>query len=163
MASAAEKRPKRNGPPVPWRSRQLCHSDWMRSISSETSMGQVRGAKTLRTFIDRCWRSAGKPERISAHTDRAVACATASAGQPRVPGCVSARYSRMARESQTRVSPSTSTGTFPDGEYLSRRSFELARYKGMRTSSKAIPFCFMNNHGRKDRSEEHTSELQSRG
>src|SRR5467141_3058869 len=129
MASAAEKRPKRNGPPVPWRSRQLCQSDWMRSISPPTSAGQVRGAKTLRTFIDRFWRSAGKPE------------------------CVSARYSRIASESQIRVSPSTNTGTFPDGEYLSRRSFELAWYKGMRTSSKAIAFCFRNSHGRRDQEE----------
>src|SRR5216683_2836191 len=73
MASAAEKRPKRSGPSAPWRSRQLCQSDWMRSISSSTSAGQVRGAKTLRTFMERFWRSAGKPECISAQTDRAVA------------------------------------------------------------------------------------------
>src|SRR5216683_5768056 len=152
MASAAEKRPKRNGPSAPWRS-QLCQSDWMRSISSMTSAGQVRGAKTLRTFIDRFWRSAGKPECISAQTDRAVARATDSAGQPRVPGCASARYSRIASESQTRVSPSISTGTFPDCEYLSSRSFESAWYKGMQTSSKAIAFCFMNNHGRSDQEE----------
>src|SRR6266850_2438048 len=81
MASAAEKRPKRNGPPVPWRSRQLCQSDWMRSISSLTSAGQVRRAKALRTFIDRFWRSAGKPECISAHTDRAVARARKNAAE----------------------------------------------------------------------------------
>src|SRR5437660_535047 len=153
MASAAEKWPKRNCPPVPWRSRQLCQSDWMRSISSETSAPQARGAKTLRTFIDRFWRSAGKPECISAHTDRAVARATMSAGHPRAPGCVSARYSRIASESQMRVSPSTSTGTFPDGEYLSTRSVELAWHGGMQTSSKAIAFCFMNNHGRRDQEE----------
>src|SRR6266849_10486518 len=153
MASAAEKRPKRNGPPAPWRSRQLCHRDWMRSISSSTSAGQVRGAKTLRTFIDRFWRSAGKPECISAQTDRAVDRATESAGQPRVPGCASARYSRIASESQTRVSPSISTGTFPDGEYVSIRCLEVAWYKGTRTSSKVIPLCFMNNHGRSDQEE----------
>ncbi len=153
IASAAQKRPKRNGPPVPWRWRQLCHSDSMRSISAPTSAGQVRGAKTLRTFIDRFWRSAGKPECISAQTDRAVARATESAGQPRVPGCASARYSRIASESQTHVSPSISTGTFPEGEYLSSRSFELAWYRGTQTSSKAIPFCFMNSHGRRDHEE----------
>src|SRR6266704_3389532 len=153
IASAAQKRPKRNGPPVPWRWRQLCHSDSMRSISASTSAGQVRGAKTLRTFIDRFWRSAGKPECISAQTYRAVARAPGSGGQPRVAGCVSARYSRIARESQTQVSPSISTGTFPDGEYLSSRSFEIAWYKGTRTSSKVIAFCFMNNHGRRDQEE----------
>src|SRR3989440_12009465 len=153
MASAAEKRPKRNGPPAPWRSRQLCHRDWMRSISAPTSAGQVRGAKTLRTFIDRFWRSAGKPECISAHADRAVARATVSAGHPRVPGCVSARYSRIASESQMRISPSTSTGTFPDGEYLSTRSLEPAWYREMQTSSNAIAFCFMNSQGRRDQEE----------
>src|SRR6266571_5286289 len=153
MASAAEKRPKRNGSLVPWRSRQLCQSDWMRSISSPTSAGQARGAKTLRTFIDRFWRNAGKPECISAQTDRAVARATASAGHPRTLGCVSARYSRIASESQTQVSPSISTGTFPDGEYLSSRSLEPAWYKRTRTAAKAIACRSMNNHGRRDQEE----------
>jgi len=122
-------------------------------LDAPTSAGQARGAKTLRTFIDRFWRNAGKPECISAQTDRAVARATGSAGHPWTPGCASARYSRIASESQTQVSPSISTGTFPDGEYLSSRSLEPAWYKGMRTSSKVIAFCFMNNHGRSDQEE----------
>ena len=58
------------------------------------------------------------PECISAETQRASARACRSAGQMPSSGCVSARYSRMARLSQIAKSPSSSSGTMPEGLYL---------------------------------------------
>jgi hypothetical protein len=61
-------------------------------------------------MLRRCW----KPLCISAAAERAQARALPSFGQTM--SWRSARYSTMARESHTAVSPSTSSGTLPVGE-----------------------------------------------
>ena len=65
------------------------------------------------------------PECISAHTDRAQARATGSAGH--MPGCRSARYSAIASESQTTVAPSCRQGTRAVGENAQVRGVGRSR------------------------------------
>ena len=60
------------------------------------------------------FRRCPNPECISAQAERANARATGSSGH--MPGCRSARYSAIASESQTTVSPSCRQGTRADGE-----------------------------------------------
>jgi hypothetical protein len=64
--------------------------------------------------IDISLRRCPKLECISAHAERANARAIGSSGH--MPGCRSARYSAIASESQTTVSPSCRQGTRADGE-----------------------------------------------
>ena len=62
-------------------------------------------------------------------------------------------YSQIASESQIASSPLRSTGTRPLGPYLSMFSRVLGVSSGIRISSKAMPWCFMNSQGRSDQEE----------
>ena len=65
--------------------------------------------------IDRCVRSAAKPECISAATERARARRPTSAGHRLPPAYCSLTYSQMAIESHTASAPSIRQGTRPLG------------------------------------------------
>ena len=83
-------------------------------MSRSSAADQGRTSTRSRMHIVISLRSAENPECISAHTDRAQARVTGSAGH--MPGCRSARYSAMASESQTTVAPSCRHGTRAVGE-----------------------------------------------
>ena len=102
-------------------------------------------------FMHMCWRRWGKPECISAEIERARARSAASAGHSA--GLRSARYSRMASESQTCRSPSTRQGTLPAGEYRSSSRLDSGRYSGMRSSRNSMPSAFIASHARSDQDE----------
>ena len=72
-------------------------------------------------FIGMSRRMATNPECISALMARASARIFRSDGHKE--GEISARYSPIARESQTTVSPSTRQGTLPLGEYFKISAF----------------------------------------
>jgi hypothetical protein len=98
-------------------------------------------------FIVQWWRSAWKPECISAAAQRANARAAASAGH--TPACRSPTYSVMPSESQTVVAPSTRQGTLPVGE----NALKASPPKGTSRSWKGIPSSRMSTHGRSDHDE----------
>ena len=126
-----------------------------RAVSASDSGVRPRPGRLRRTFMLMWVRSWAKPECISADTERASARAARSCGQS--PGCDSARYSRMASESQTRSSPpapgSTRQGTLPAGLNARMRCRDSGWYSGMRTSSKAMPATFIAIQGRRDHEE----------
>ncbi len=68
-----------------------------------------------RKFIGMSSRSAAKPACISAQTERAKARASRASGHSPASGKSSARYSTIARVSQTVRSPCSRTGTLPAG------------------------------------------------
>ncbi len=98
-------------------------------------------------------RSEAKPECISAAVERAQARTARSAGQ--TPGCRSARYSAIASESHTTVSPSCRQGTLPLGEKVRNVAWVSARssVKGVRCSRKGMPSAFISTQGRSDHEE----------
>jgi hypothetical protein len=67
-------------------------------------------------FIGSSWRKAAKPECISAASERARARAARGLGHIGLSGKSSARYSIIASESQTTISPSCKEGHLPAGE-----------------------------------------------
>ena len=83
-------------------------------MSRSSPADQGRTSTRSRMHIVISSRRAENPECISAHTDRAQARVTASAGH--MPGCRSARYSAIASVSQTTVVPSCRHGTRAVGE-----------------------------------------------
>ena len=68
-------------------------------------------------------------------------------------GNFSARYSRIASDSQTRVSPSISTGTLPAPLKAVSRALKSGASSGITVSSNAIRATFMASHGRNDQDE----------
>src|SRR5947208_2498531 len=98
-----------------------------------------------------CSRRFVKPECISADSDLAWARSAGCDGHNL--GFLSARYSRMARESHTVVEPSISTGTLPAGEAFRISAFVSGAWSGMRRSSKGNPNTFIAIHGRSDQDE----------
>jgi len=102
-------------------------------------------------LIEQRLRSSLNPECISAAALRAQARASGSAGQ--IPGCRSARYSAMASESQTTVSPSMRHGTLPLGHSFRKLSQRDASPKRSKRSVNSIPRSRMSTHGRSDHDE----------
>ena len=98
-------------------------------------------------------RRCENPAWISAQIERARARAARSDGQTPRSGSFSARYSAIARLSQTTTSPSISTGTLPTGEY--RRTFALnaGSLKLSFSSSKGISRWLRSSQGRSDHDE----------
>jgi hypothetical protein len=88
----------------------------MRSISALAADEGVTPERRPRTFIGISVRTDAKPECISALTERAMARAVGSCGQPLAFGKRSATYSQIASESQIVVAPSINAGTRPEGE-----------------------------------------------
>jgi hypothetical protein len=99
------------------------------------------------------FRKAEKLECISALTDLAVALATGSSGHAWHWGNISARYSSMARESQTMSSPFKSTGTLPPEKYGSSWVDVFSVHSKIGSSLNGIPACFMRIHGLSDQDE----------
>ena len=104
-------------------------------------------------FIGQARRSAVKSACISDEMVRAWARAAASSGQSLAAGNVSARYSRIASDSQTWTSPWTSVGTLPVPEIFAMRDLKSSALSEITTSSKAMPATFMAIHGRNDHDE----------
>src|SRR3979490_2936297 len=97
------------------------------------------------------FRMLEKLECISAAALRAQGRASASDGQ--TPELPSARYSTIARESQTTAGPSTRQGTFPVGEN-ERKPCELPPCpNGTSSSWNGMPSSCMRTHGRNDQDE----------
>src|SRR5690348_12987310 len=102
-------------------------------------------------FIEHCERKALKPECISAAAQRANARAFACEGHAR--GCRSARYSVIASESQTVVSPSTRHGTLPFGEKSRNAPQFEPGANGTSFSSNGMSSSRIRIHGRNDHDE----------
>src|SRR5215207_5998410 len=102
---------------------------------------------------------AEKPACISEAIERAMARAARSLGQIACSGCFSARYSMIASDSHTAMSPSTSAGTLPAGLYLRTSRFHsgesIGSVKGISTSSNGMPKCFIRIQGLSDQDEWH--------
>eukprot|EP00966_Prymnesium_polylepis_P298233 6891450-Prymnesium_polylepis.2 len=80
MQSAIEKRPKRKGPPPPYKLRHSSQIWTILSTSEMTAESKCSRGECIRTFIGMAERSAAKPECISATTARARARAAGSDG-----------------------------------------------------------------------------------
>src|SRR5262249_42436463 len=104
-------------------------------------------------FIGMCRRSGKKPACISLHITRAIARATLSAGQRPTRGNFSARYSRIASDSQTHTSPSISTGTLPVPDTEPTTCLKLGSSSEITVSSNGILTTFIAIHGRIDHEE----------
>ena len=104
-------------------------------------------------FIGNCWRKGGNrhafPQRLRARWR----ARPASRGHNPAAGNFSARYSRIASESQTCVSPSIRTGTLPAPLMASSRFLKSGALSEISVSSNAIPATFIANHGRNDHDE----------
>jgi hypothetical protein len=98
-------------------------------------------------------RSAAKPECISAETERAFALNARSVGHSFAAGAISARYSQMASESQTRTAPSVSAGTRPDGECGAIFAFVSGSSSVILISWNGMFATFAASHGRRDQDE----------
>src|ERR1044071_7015952 len=79
---------------------------------------------------------------------RASALAALSAGQSPAFGNFSARYSRIARDSHTRTSPSIRVGTLPVPDTGPRTSLKLGALSEITVSSNGIFATFIAIHGR---------------
>jgi hypothetical protein len=66
---------------------------------------------------------------------------------------VSAKYSRIASDSHTAVSPSISTGTRPAPLTAVTRDLKSGASSEMTVSAKAMPATFIASHGRNDQEE----------
>ena len=73
--------------------------------------------------------------------------------QTALAGNFSARYSRIASDSQTCTSPSISTGTLPVPETGATRALKSGGVERDHLSSKAMPATFIAIHGRIDHDE----------
>ena len=104
-------------------------------------------------FIGQARRSGTKPACISDEIARACARAAGSAGQSCAAGKRSARYSRIASDSQTWMPLSSSAGTLPVPEIFDTRGLKSAASSEITTSSKAMPATFMAIQGRNDHDE----------
>src|SRR5262249_49797344 len=104
-------------------------------------------------FIGICRRNGTKPACISLDTARATARAPLSAGHNPAFGNFSARYSRIASDSQTRTSPSIRTGTLPVPDSGPTTCLKLGASSEMTVSANAIFAAFMAIHGRIDQDE----------
>src|SRR5262249_12707122 len=104
-------------------------------------------------FIGMCRRSGKKPACISLHITRAIARATLSAGQRPTRGNFSARYSRIASDSQTHTSPSISTGTLPVPDTEPTTCLKLGSSSEITVSSNGILTTFIAIPGRIDHEE----------
>ncbi|MNL03908.1 hypothetical protein D3C87_1244570 [compost metagenome] len=125
----------------------------MRSTSRCTATFQPQPGSTAVTFIGSWLRTLAKPECISAQTERASARAAGSAGQRAFSGKRSARYSEIDRESQTVMSPSTSVGTLPAGEYWAICAAKPGVPSRTGISSNAMPAWRSSSQGRSDQDE----------
>ena len=104
-------------------------------------------------FIGQARRSGTKPACISDEIARARARAAGSAGHSRAAGNRSARYSRIASDSQTWMPLSSSAGTLPVPEIFDTRDLKSGASSEITTSSKAMPATFMAIQGRNDHDE----------
>ena len=123
------------------------------ATAASASASSVAGRPSRRRFIGRLRRSAEKPECISADSERASARAAGSRGQIARSGCVSARCSTTASESQTTKAPSCSTGTFPAGLWRRISACAWGASSGITISSKGIAKARISSHGRIDQDE----------
>src|SRR5579859_5933058 len=103
--------------------------------------------------MGRLLRSSAKPACISLLTALAWARAAASFGQSWASGKASAKYSQIARDSQTSILPWRRNGTLPEGECF--RIFALLSFwsRTTRDSSKGLPVCFRASQGLRDQEE----------
>src|SRR6185295_15986803 len=148
MASAAENRPNRNGPPEPCLARQSCQMATMRRTSAATGLSSRPFGLRPRNSMGQCSRSAWNPECISAETLRASARAAAALGHRA--GWSSASSSMIARLSQTtRPPPTSSAGTLPEGECSRTCPLASGARRSMLISSKAMPARRMASQGRR--------------
>src|SRR5438067_8524175 len=104
-------------------------------------------------FMGKCRRNGTKPACISAAMARAYARAGGDWGHSFAAGNFSARYSRIASDSQMRASASASTGTFPLPEKGLTRVLKSVASSEMTSSANGIFATFMASHGRKDHDE----------
>ena len=104
-------------------------------------------------FIGHSRRSGTNPACISDAIARAWARAAGSAGQSFAAGNFSARYSRIASDSQTLTSPSISTGTLPVPECGATCALKSGALSEITISSNAMPAAFIAIHGRNDHDE----------
>src|SRR6516225_2014859 len=114
MASAAPNEPNRNGPPEPYLLRHSPQIALMRATSLAAPASRARNFSGRAMFIGRWRRSETNPACISDAIARACARAAGCAGHNPAAGNFSARYSRIASDSHTHMSPSPSTGTRPE-------------------------------------------------
>jgi hypothetical protein len=104
-------------------------------------------------FIGKSPRKPIKLECISAASERACALAARGCGHSGLSGYISARYSMIASESQTVMSPSRKAGHLPEGENRSSSARVLSCANGITITSNAMPQCRIKIHGRKDQEE----------
>src|SRR4029078_7171409 len=104
-------------------------------------------------FIGQALRSGTKPACISDEIARASARATASVGDSFAAGNFSARYSRIASDSHTRISPSIKVGTLPVPDTALSRALKSGASSEITYSSHASPAPFIAIHGRNDQEE----------
>ena len=114
-------------------------------------------AKLARIFMPHKLRKSVKPLCISALMLRAQARCCASRGQSACSGYCSAKYSQMARESQTNLPRSNKVGTLPLGLISRTRCLKSpsprSQGKFSCISSKGKSNAFSTNHGRIDQLE----------
>jgi hypothetical protein len=84
---------------------------------------------------------------------RAIARAALSVGQSRACGNFSARYSRIASDSQTRISPSIKTGTLPLPDADPTTCLKSGAFSEITVSSNGMFAIFIAIHGRIDHDE----------
>jgi hypothetical protein len=120
---------------------------------ASTSAVSARFLTGRHMFIGMCRRSGTKPACISLDMTRAIARAALSVGQSRACGNFSARYSRIASDSHTRISPSMRTGTFalPDADPTT--CLKLGASSEITVSSNGMFATFIAIHGRIDHDE----------
>jgi len=122
----------------------------MQALSGSVSGGVAKRAPKC---IGHIWRNGINPACISLATARAWARALRSRGQIARSGNASARYSMIARLSQTDISPSIRAGTLPDGENSRTRPRLSGTLNGMTISSNGISKAASTIQGRNDQDE----------
>jgi hypothetical protein len=137
------------------------HISSMRATSRATpgfsaSMRAPISGSEASMFMPKVLRRSANPECISAQRLRARARWRRSRGHSAFSGCRSARYSAMARESQTAKPSSTRSGTRPVGAIVRKvflKSEPSSQSRRRRRSSKAMPLCRISSQARSDHEE----------
>src|SRR4029079_984542 len=125
----------------------------MRAALALTSAARSRLAGGRHMFIGQALRSGTKPACISDEIARASARAAGSAGHSFAAGNFSARYSRIASDSHTRISPSIKVGTLPVPDTALSRALKSGASSEITSSSKGMVAAFIAIQGRNDQDE----------
>ena len=128
-------------------------SSWPVTWMPTPDAASVRFWTGRHIFIGKARRIGTKPACISEEIARAWARAAAGAGHNFAAGNFSARYSRIASDSQTRTSPSASAGTFPAGETFATICLKCGSLSEITCSANGMPATIMAIHGRNDHDE----------